>query len=123
MILNFTIDFNLLAVVRVDDFPRCAIDHPAIGMFDLVTVFKRLAEKPELVIDPVTDGRQIERRHRIEETSGESAEPPVAQSHIIFGPTHGFPIHAEFFQRLASVIMFTRILQRADQQTPHQVFQ
>ena len=123
VVLHFAIDFDVLAVVRVNYLPWRAVHHPAIGMLDLVTVFEGLAEQTELVIDAVADGRQIERSHRIQETGGETTQAAVAQTHIVLGTSQIFPINPEFFQGLTSMIIFAGILQGADEQSPHQILE
>ena len=59
LVLDAAVELYFLGEVWAHDLPRAAFFHPDVGMLDLVTVYKLLAEEAELVVDTVTDGRQV----------------------------------------------------------------
>ena len=71
-------------VLGADDFPRSAIDHPSVWVFDLMAVAEFLFEESVLIVDAVADSGKVERGERVKEASGETAKTTVAEAHIVF---------------------------------------
>ncbi len=59
-IFDMAVNRNFGGVLGADNFPRSAIDHPSVGVFDLMTVAEFLFEKSVLIVDAVTDGGKVE---------------------------------------------------------------
>ena len=64
---------------RPGHFPGVGISQPVIRVLDLPAVLDLLAEHAVFVAQSVTDGRDLEGRHRVEEAGGQTAESAVAQ--------------------------------------------
>ena len=78
-IFYVSVDLEFPWLLRSDDFPRCSVLHPCVGQFDLIAIAEFLPEEPVLVMNAVADRWKIERRQRVQEARGESAETAIAQ--------------------------------------------
>ena len=89
-------------VVRLREFPRVALQEPAVWFLDLPAVLERLAKDAELVANSVADGRHIERGEGIQEAGSQSAQAAVAQSRFDVQAEIVFQLQVEFGERFAS---------------------
>ena len=83
-ILYLTVDLDLGGVLGTHDLPGRAVLHPVVGKLDLVAVAELLLEKAVLVVDSVSDCRQIESGEGIEEAGCQSPETAVSKPHVVF---------------------------------------
>ena len=60
-------------MLGTDNLPGSPELHPIVRKLDLITVSELLLEQPVLIVDAITDGRQIQGGERIEETGGKTA--------------------------------------------------
>ncbi len=74
---------DFLGVLRADDFPWVSVFQPIVRALNLSAVFKFLTEQAELIMNAIPDGRKIHCRHGIQKTSSQSAQPSVAQAHVM----------------------------------------
>ena len=119
-ILDVAVDLDLRRVLGPDDFPGRSILHPCVGQLDLVAVAEFLLEEPVLVMDSVADRRQIERRQRVEETRGETAETAVAEAHVVFLVAKLLVVQTEFLERMLHVVEDARAVEAVGEEPPHQ---
>ncbi len=70
------------------------MEQPVIRVLDLPALGDLLAEHAVFVAQSVADGRDRERRHRIDEAGGQPAEPAVAQPRVglLFGQVMPVPV-------------------------------
>src|SRR5262245_12771313 len=73
---------------RARNFPRIAKAQPLVRDLDLPTVADLLVEDAELIADAVTDGRDLERCHRINVASCKTPEAAVAEARLLFLIAH-----------------------------------
>ena len=99
-VLHATIEGDADAVIRTTDQPRIIVGEPVVGDLDLTALREGLAEEAELVMDAVTDGRDIHRGQGVQEAGGETAEAAVAEAHVGFFVGDDLEVLAEFGQRL-----------------------
>jgi hypothetical protein len=69
--------------VRTMDQPRTAGTQPLVGQFDLAAITDRLRENAELVANAIADGRNLERRQRIQVTRRQAPEATVAEARLL----------------------------------------
>ena len=119
-VLHLTIEIDLGGVLRTDDLPGSAELHPVVGQLDLIAVPELLLEKPVLVMNPVADGREVERGERIEETGGKTAETAVTETHVVLLLAEFIDIEAEFVDRGLHVLHDPCTVEAVDVETPHQ---
>ena len=84
---NFHISVNRngnLTVISCK-LPRRVLALPTISLFNLITVFKLLLKQAELIVYTIAKPRNSERGHRVQITSGQSAQTAVSECRIIFG--------------------------------------
>ncbi len=72
--------------------PRIGMLQPRIGMLDLDAVADLLAKDAVFVAQPVAHRRDLQRGQRVDEASGETAQPAVAQSGVRFALDHFLPV-------------------------------
>src|SRR6516162_10550920 len=72
--LRVATEIDVRSRIRVHDLPGVALLQPLVGDLDLSAVAELLLEHAELVVDPVTDRRYLERRERIEIAGGEPSQ-------------------------------------------------
>ena len=77
--LDGAVQLHFDLVVRTDDLPGIGAAEPVIGLLVLPTVLDGLSEHPVLVPEPIPDGRQLHRCHRVEEARGETSEAAIAE--------------------------------------------
>src|SRR6516164_9068049 len=70
--------------MRASDLPRVTVAQPAIGIFLLPAVHKRLSKHAVLVSQTVTGCRKLHGGHRVEEAGGESAKTSIAKACVRF---------------------------------------
>ena len=80
--LDRTVEVDFHLVVRTNDLPRVGAPKPVVRLLLLPTVGDGLPEHPVLVPEPIPDGRQLHRRHRVEEARGETSEAAVAEPSV-----------------------------------------
>ena len=68
--------------MRTSDFPRIGAAQPVVRLFLLPAVLDRLPEDAVFVAQPVAHGRELHRRHRVEEAGRQAPEPAVAQARV-----------------------------------------
>jgi hypothetical protein len=73
---------DLHRLVRAGHLPRIGAPQPVVGLLDLPAVPQRLLEDPVLVAQPVAHGGELQRRQRIQEAGGETAQSAVAQAGV-----------------------------------------
>ena len=74
------LDFDRL--VADEQLPRVLPAQPVVRLFALPAVLIDLPEDAVFVAQPVAHGRQLHRRHRVEEARRQPAEPAVAQAGV-----------------------------------------
>jgi hypothetical protein len=57
---------------------------PVVWLFVLPAVLDRLSEDAVFVTQPITHGRQLHGRHRVEKTSRKAPEPAVSEAGVGF---------------------------------------
>ena len=119
-VLDVAIDLDLGGVLGPDDLPRRSVLHPCVGKLDLVAIAKFLLEEPVLVMDSVADGRKIQRRQRVEEAGGETAEAAVAQPHVVFLMAKLLVVQTQFLERVHHVVVDARAVEAVGKEPPHQ---
>src|SRR5262249_18406124 len=77
--LERAVQVDLDPVVRAGDLPGVGATEPVVWVLALPTVLDRLPEHPVLVAQAVAHGRELHRRHRVEEARRESPEAAVAE--------------------------------------------
>ena len=107
---------------RTDDLPGVAEAQPLVRQLDLPAVANRLIEDAELVADAVADRRNIERRQRVHVTSGQAAEPAVAQARLFFLLQKVGQILPDFGYCLLGRLPDTEVDQAVAQMRPGQKF-
>ena len=80
----FAVELYVNGILRPADFPGIAKFDPLIGMFDLAEVLECLPEQPKLVVDTVTNGRQVQSSQRVQKTGRQASETTISESHIRF---------------------------------------
>ena len=78
------VQFDLDGLVRAGDLPRVLAAQPVVRLFVLPAVLDGLFEDAVFVTQPIAHGRELHRRHRVEKTSRQAAEPAVSQTGIGF---------------------------------------
>ena len=69
-------------VVGLGEFPREVEGQPFVGLLHLVAVADLLAKDAVFVADAVADGRDVQRRQRIEEAGRQPPQTTVAQPRL-----------------------------------------
>ena len=82
MHLERAVQRDLDPVLRAGDFPRVRAAEPVVRALPLPAVLDRLPEHAVLVAQPVAHGRQLHRRHRVEEAGREPPEAAVAETGV-----------------------------------------
>ena len=67
---------------RARELPGRAVCEPWVGILDLASLDDVLSKHAVLVADAVAERRQPERRHRVQEASGQSAQAAIAERRI-----------------------------------------
>ena len=80
--LERAVERDLDLLVRPRDLPRVRAAQPVVRLLVLPAVLDRLAEDAVLVAQPVAHGRELQRRHRVEEAGRQPPEPAVAQAGV-----------------------------------------
>jgi hypothetical protein len=88
-------------VIGVGELPRVAGIQPLVGALQLPAILERLLEDPELVVDAVCYGWQIERRQRVHEAGGQPPQAAVAQGWLGLQSDQRVQVEAQVGQRLA----------------------
>ena len=122
-ILDHSVEFDLGGVLGADDLPGGAVFHPVVGKLHLVAVAELLPEETVLVMDAVSDRRQVKRRQRVEEAGRQTAQATVAEAHVVFLLAEFVDVEAEFPDRLAHVQVDIGALEAVDVEAPHQELQ
>ncbi len=102
------------------DFPRIAEAQPLVRLLHLPAVDDLLLEDAELVADAVADRRNLERRERIEETRGETAEAAVAEAGLVFAGEQLIEVQADLGDRRAHVVVHAEVHEVVAEVRPHQ---
>ena len=92
------LDFDSL--VRACNLPGVLTTQPVVRPFLLPAVPDRLFEHPVFVPQAVTDCRELHRRHRVEETCGQTSKSPVAEAGVRFFLQQPEPINIVLLYRL-----------------------
>ncbi len=82
----------LHSFLRTSDLPRVLAPEPMVRLFLLPAITDKLLEDAVLVAQPVAHGRQLHRRHRVEETGRQPPEPAIAEARIGLLLEHAEPI-------------------------------
>ena len=80
--LERAVQVDLDPVLRAGDLPRVRTTEPVVRVLPLPAVLDRLPEHAVLVAQPVAHGRQLHRRHRVEEAGREPPEAAVAEAGV-----------------------------------------
>ena len=105
------------------DLPGIAVAQPVVGGFDLETIVDSLVENPVLVAQAVSVGRQLQRRHRIQEAGGQPPQSPIPQPRIELHLAQLLQIVAQFVQSLVHAVVDTQVDQAVAQGAADQKFQ
>ena len=119
-VLNLAVKIDLGGMLRAHNLPGSAELHPVVRQLDLITVSKFLFEETVLVMDPVSDGREVKGRERIEEAGSKAAKATVAKTHVIFLLTKLVDIKTEFTDRRPHVFHDAGAVKTVHVETPHQ---
>ena len=84
-VFDFAVNRNFDRAVRPGKLPRRVFAEPAVGLLNLIAVFKFLFKQAELIVDAVAETRNAERRHRVQIAGCQTSQAAVAQRRIIFG--------------------------------------
>ena len=106
-----------------NNFPRRAILHPIIWKLDLIAIAKLLFEKSVLVVNAVTNRRQIKRGHGIQKTGCQASESSITQAHVVFLIAEHGEIQSEFLDGLMHVVKDPRAIKIIHIEAPHQKFE
>ena len=96
---------------------------PVIRFLHLIPVLDDLAEDPVIVPDPVSESRQFQCSHGIQETGGKTPQTSIAQSGIIFLFPEDSKIKSQFFHRLPDLGKNIQTDQGIAQGSAHKEFQ
>ncbi len=127
-ILSLLVSVRLGVSAQLDHFgeqwaghlPDIAVMQPLVGDLDLPAVLDDLVEDAELVADAVAYGRISQSRQRVQITSGQPAQPAVAQPRLLLQPDELLEIQAQIFHRLAGVLGYAEVQQLVAQVRPDQ---
>ena len=97
-VLHAAIERHADAIVGAANQPRVVVRQPVVGDFDLAALREGLAEETELIVDTITDGRDVHRGEGIEKARGEATEATVAEAHVGFFVSDGFEVLTEVGQ-------------------------
>src|SRR5687768_13713471 len=86
----------------------------------LIPVDECLLEQSELVVDPVTEARIVQRGHRVQETSGQAAKTTVAESGIRLQMLELFEILTELADNRLRLIVETEVREVVRQRPAHE---
>src|SRR5262249_48366306 len=118
------IQVNVDHVLGPDDFPRIAAAKPTIGLLDLIAVLDLLMKKAVFIAQTITDSRDSKSGHRLDETSRQPAQAPIAQSRIRLFQTKLSPVLSHIrSQVLANELLDTQIHNVVGQGAPNQELQ
>ena len=82
--LERAVELHFDRLVRARDLPRVRAAEPVVRLLVLPAVLDGLPEDAVLVAQAVAHGRELHRRHRVEEARGQAPEPAVAQARVGF---------------------------------------
>ncbi len=121
VVLDASIDRDVLAVLRASYLPGVTVLTPGVGVLDLLAVFKILLEDAELVIDTVAHCRVLQRCQRVEETGRQAPKPAVAQAHVDLFVKDICRVLTQLPQCLLDLIVDLHADHVIDHQATHQV--
>ena len=90
---------DLVRTLAPLEFPRVAVRQPVFRQFDLPALAHFLPEQPVDVADTVAIGRDLDRRHRLEEARRQPAEAAIAQRRIRLEIDQVTEVDVEILQR------------------------
>ena len=122
-VLDATVERHAHAEVRAADQPRVVIGQPVVGDLDLTALREGLPEEAELVMDAVTDGRDIHRREGIQEARGQTAEAAVAEAHVGFFVGDRLEVLAELGQRLRRDLAELQVHEVVREHAAHEILE
>ena len=105
------------------ELPWIAVGEPVFRHFDLLTVLDLLLEKPMLVADAITIGRDIDARHALHEAGGEPAEAAIAQRRIGLERFDQIEVDIEALERLRDGFDEAEIAHRIAQEAADEEFE
>ena len=123
VVLHPSVKRHAHAEIRATDQPWVVVRQPGVGDLHLAALDEGLAEQTELVMDAVTDGRDIQRRQRIQEAGGEAAEAAVAEAHVGLFFRHRLQVLPEALQGGPRDLAQAEVHEVVGEDAPHQVFQ
>ena len=92
-------EVDFLSVLRFGQQPRVANIFPVIRQFDLLSLHDFLFEYAQFITDRIARGGNIQRRHGIQITGGETAKTAVAETGVGFEFKYIRRLKAQIFQR------------------------
>ena len=119
--LDAAVERHTHAIVRATDQPRVVVGQPVIGDFDLTALREGLAEEAELIMNAITDRRDIHRGEGIEEAGGEATQPAVTKTHVGFFVGDDFEVLPEVGQGRRCDVAQLHVDQVVGQHAAHQV--
>ena len=99
LLLDGTVESNRVRHVDALDLPRVAERQPVIGHLELAAVANDLAEDAVVVTDAVPPGRQIQRRHGVQEARRKPAQAAVTQRRVVLIAVQLFQAVSQLLQR------------------------
>ena len=107
-------------MLGTDDLPGSAVLHPVVWKLNLIAVAELLLEEAVLVVNAITDCRQVESRQGIKETGRQTPETAVTQAHVILLLTEFGDIEAKLTDSLLHVLVDPGTVEAVDIEAPHQ---